>query len=71
MKKDLLRVTLFPLQFAVGSVVFDTESSTARVAEGDMASVCVNISSTATSLGCNLTVTLTTADGKATSKTTI
>ena len=56
------------LQSAAGTLVFDTGSSTARVPEGDMASVCINISSTATSLGCDLTVTLTTADGKATSK---
>ena len=50
--------------------MFDTMSSTATVPEGGMASVCITISSTATSLGCDgdLTVTLTTADGKATSK---
>ena len=49
--------------------MFDTASSTATVPEGDMASVCITISSsTATALGCDLTVTLTTADGKATSK---
>ena len=48
--------------------MFDTVNSDASVTEGDMASVCVSISSTATSLGCDLTVTLTTADGKATSK---
>ena len=48
--------------------MFDTVNSNTSVAEGDMASVCVSISSTATSLGCNFTVTLATADGKATSK---
>ena len=48
--------------------MFDAVNSNASVAEGDMASVCVSISSSATSLGCDLTVTLTTADGKATSK---
>ena len=48
--------------------MFDAVNSDASVAEGGMASVCVSISSSATSLGCDLTVTLTTADGKATSK---
>ena len=48
--------------------MFDAVNSIASVTEGDMASVCVSISSSATSLGCDLTVTLTTADGKATSK---
>ena len=49
--------------------MFDTASSTATVPEGDIATVCITISSsTATALGCDLTVTLTTADGKAMSK---
>ena len=49
--------------------MFDAVNSNASVAEGDMASVCVSItSSSATSLGCDLTVTLATTDGKATSK---
>ena len=53
----------------MGTLVFDVVNSNASVTEGDMASVCVSISSTAaTSLGCDLTVTLTTADGKATSE---
>ena len=45
--------------------MFDGDVS---VTEAGIASVCVTISSSATSLGCDLTVTLTTADGKATSK---
>ena len=49
-------------------MLFDSVSSSASVAEGDVATICINISSTATSLGCDLTVTLTTADGKAMSK---
>ena len=59
---------VFSLKSAVGTLMFDTVNSDALVTEGDMASVCVSISSSATSLGCDLTVTLTTADGKATSK---
>ena len=57
-----------PLLSPVGTLMFDTVNSDALVTEGDMASVCVSISSSTTSLGCDLTVTLTTADGKATSK---
>ena len=53
---------------AVGTLVFDTVNSDASVAEGGVAHVCVSISSSATSLGCDLTVTVTTADGKATSE---
>ena len=52
----------------MGTLVFDVVNSDVSVAEGDMASVCVSISSSAASLGCDLTVTLTTADGKATSE---
>ena len=53
----------------MGTVIFDTGSSTASVEEGDEATVCISISSpTATDLGFDLIVTLTTADGKVTSK---
>ena len=59
----------FPLQSTVGTLCFDTVSSNASVAEGENATVCITISSsTATSLGCDLTVTLTTADLTAISK---
>ena len=51
---------------AVGTLIFDTGSSTASVEEGDEATVCISISSaTATDLGFDLIVSLTTVDGKA------
>lgn len=48
--------------------MFDVENSTACIEEGDNATVCISISSSATELGCDLTFTLTTADLTASSK---
>ena len=53
----------------MASVAVGTAGSTASVAEGNTASVCVEIiSPTATTLGLDISVTLTSIDGKATSK---
>ena len=50
----------------MGTLEFDTGNSTALVAEGDNATLCISISSTfVTILGFDLIVSLTTVDGKA------
>ena len=48
--------------------MFDTENSTATVAEGQNATVCISVSSSDAMLNFDLTVNLTSVDGKATSK---
>ena len=45
--------------------MFDSESSTASVAEGEIAAICITTSSDATVLGFDLTVTLTATNEKA------
>ena len=46
-------------------LVFDTENSTTSVEEGANATICIHISSDASVLGFDLTVTLTTVNDKA------
>ena len=48
--------------------MFDIENSTATVAEGQNATVCISVSSSEAMLNFNLTINLTSVDGKATSK---
>ena len=50
---------------AAGSLTLGTGTSTAQVDEGNTAIVCFDITSSATALGCDLTVTLSTVNGKA------
>ena len=60
--------TILHLLFTVGTLVFDDQSSTASVAEGENATVCISITSSATTLGCDLTINLTNTDSKAIGK---
>ena len=46
-------------------LVFDTENSAASVEEGENANICITISSDASMLGFDLTVTLATVNDKA------
>ena len=48
--------------------MFDIENSTATVAEGQNATVCISVSSSEAMLNFDLTINLTSVDGKATSK---
>ena len=45
-----------------------TDNSTASVAEGENATICISLNSSATTLGCDLTFNFATADGKAIGK---